>query len=538
MVRRATSGRGPRPTGRLATTQQDGKLWVRARPRPAGARARWSRSSWSERPARTSSRPPSSAGSLDISNNGNTGYIIDNRRGRSRHAITCAAIPTPDLRSCLGIGQRHPKGTARPAERSTRPLQHHAERRQRARPRRRAWRPRAPAPTSDRGRQGHLLRELPGRPSRRRRLCIEDLDCSYDRQRAIPLRRQPRHGHPRTGGHAVHRRQLDYLRGRLLHRSAFTASPVRRGQLKGCTQISGGDHDRRRGGQHRLLLAGGPPPRVRRRRRSSRSRPTPRPASSRTPGGESSYIALRWSPPRRRTPLIGSFLNVVAWRLPRGESLVHPGSRCPGCGTPVKPYDNMPVLSWLAAARALPRLRRADLRALPARRAGHRRALRGRRRSARDDALDIALGLLLVTALVPIALIDLERRLIPNAITLPAAVAAVAAALALDPDFVPEQLIAGAAAGGFFLLAALLYPRGMGMGDVKLAGRARALPRARRAPGDVHRAHRSASLVGALDHRAQGRGRGPQDRGAVRAVPGPRRDRRPVRRRARSSTPT
>src|SRR5438309_4914075 len=45
--------------------------------------------------------------------------------------------------------------------------------------------------------------------------------------------------------------------------------------------------------------------------------------------------------------LIGSFLNVVAYRLPRGESLVAPGSHCPGCGTPVKPYDNLPVLGWL-----------------------------------------------------------------------------------------------------------------------------------------------------------------------------------------------
>ena len=45
--------------------------------------------------------------------------------------------------------------------------------------------------------------------------------------------------------------------------------------------------------------------------------------------------------------VIGSFLNVVAWRVPRGESLVSPGSRCPECGSPVKPYDNVPVLSWL-----------------------------------------------------------------------------------------------------------------------------------------------------------------------------------------------
>jgi len=80
------------------------------------------------------------------------------------------------------------------------------------------------------------------------------------------------------------------------------------------------------------------------------------------------------------------------------------------------------------------------------------------------------LGLLLVTALVPITLIDLELRIIPNIITGPAALAAVVAIAALDTDFLPEALFAGAAAGGFFLIAAILYPRGMGMGDVKLAG--------------------------------------------------------------------
>jgi leader peptidase (prepilin peptidase)/N-methyltransferase len=166
--------------------------------------------------------------------------------------------------------------------------------------------------------------------------------------------------------------------------------------------------------------------------------------------------------------LIGSFLNVVAWRLPRGESLVHPGSACPACRTPIRPYDNVPVLSWLALRG---RCRRCDAR-ISARyplvelvtAVLYVAVVLGR-----DDALGIALGLLLVTALVPITLIDLDLRIIPNAITLPASVAAVVAAVVLDPGFVPEQLIAGAAAGGFFLLAALLYPGGMGMGDVKLA---------------------------------------------------------------------
>jgi leader peptidase (prepilin peptidase)/N-methyltransferase len=88
----------------------------------------------------------------------------------------------------------------------------------------------------------------------------------------------------------------------------------------------------------------------------------------------------------------------------------------------------------------------------------------------KHSAHDIILGLVLVGTLVPVALIDLDRRIIPNKITLPAAVAAVAIGLLTAPAKVPEQLIAGAAASGFLLLFALLYPRGMGMGDVKLAG--------------------------------------------------------------------
>jgi len=167
--------------------------------------------------------------------------------------------------------------------------------------------------------------------------------------------------------------------------------------------------------------------------------------------------------------LIGSFLNVVAWRLPRGESLVRPASSCPACRAPIKPYDNVPVVSWLllrgrcrhcgeeiSPRYPLVELATALLYALVV--------------AVADRPVDIALGLLLVTALVPITLIDLDLRLIPNRITLPAAVAAVVAGVVLDVGSVPEQLIAGAAAGGFFLLTALAYPRGMGMGDVKLAG--------------------------------------------------------------------
>lgn len=168
--------------------------------------------------------------------------------------------------------------------------------------------------------------------------------------------------------------------------------------------------------------------------------------------------------------LIGSFLNVVAWRLPRGESLATPGSHCPSCNAPVRPWDNVPLLSWL-----LLRGRCRDCRTSISVRyplvEGVTAALYAGVVLARwDDVAEIAFGLALVTLLVPVTLIDLEHRKIPNLLTGPFAVLAIALGAVLDPSHLPEQLIAAAAAGGFFFAAAVLYPRGMGMGDVKLAG--------------------------------------------------------------------
>jgi len=165
---------------------------------------------------------------------------------------------------------------------------------------------------------------------------------------------------------------------------------------------------------------------------------------------------------------VGSFLNVVAYRLPRRQSLVHPRSQCPGCGTAIKAYDNVPVLGWLAlrgrsrCCKTAISPRYPIIEALTA-------ALAVAVVLTRHSAAEVVLGLVLIGVLVPVALIDLEHRIIPNKITLPAAVAAVAIGCALDLRGVPEQLIAGVGAGGFLLFFALAYPRGMGMGDVKLA---------------------------------------------------------------------
>jgi|SRR5579859_1030662 len=165
---------------------------------------------------------------------------------------------------------------------------------------------------------------------------------------------------------------------------------------------------------------------------------------------------------------IGSFLNVVVYRLPKGISLVRPGSHCPGCGAAVKPYDNLPVIGWLLL-RGRCRSCRAPISARYPVVEASTAALAVAVVLLKHSAHDIALGLALVAILVPVTLIDFDHRIIPNRITLPAAVAAVALGAATRPAGLPEQLIAGAAAGGFLLVFVLAYPRGMGMGDVKLA---------------------------------------------------------------------
>jgi len=165
---------------------------------------------------------------------------------------------------------------------------------------------------------------------------------------------------------------------------------------------------------------------------------------------------------------LGSFLNVVAYRLPAGVSLVSPGSACPGCGTAIRPYDNVPVISWLALR-------------------GHCRAC-DTEISARYPLTEAATGLLFgavvlathahaqlwldlcfVAALVAITRIDLEHRIIPNRILALLAVSAIALTAVVAPGELPARLISAAAGGGLLLIAALAYPGGMGMGDVKLA---------------------------------------------------------------------
>lgn len=167
--------------------------------------------------------------------------------------------------------------------------------------------------------------------------------------------------------------------------------------------------------------------------------------------------------------VLGSFLTVVAHRVPRGESVVGGRSRCPECGAQIAAYDNVPVLSWLAlrgrarccGARISPRYPLTELAT------GALFAAVGV--AFHDDAAQLLLGLVFVATLVAVTVTDLERRTIPNKVLIVASVLGVAIAAVGEPGSLPERAIAAAAAGGLLFAAALAYPRGMGLGDVKLA---------------------------------------------------------------------
>jgi leader peptidase (prepilin peptidase)/N-methyltransferase len=163
---------------------------------------------------------------------------------------------------------------------------------------------------------------------------------------------------------------------------------------------------------------------------------------------------------------LGSFLNVVAARVPLKRSLVSPGSACMSCSAPIAWYDNVPLVSWLM--------------------------LRGKCRSCAAPigwiypavelvsallvaACVLAFGLTFEAAiaaffccvLVAISAVDLEHRIVPDRIVLPATLVVLTAQMIRDPS--PEWFIAAFCAALFLFLAVLAYPAGMGMGDVKLA---------------------------------------------------------------------
>jgi leader peptidase (prepilin peptidase) / N-methyltransferase len=173
--------------------------------------------------------------------------------------------------------------------------------------------------------------------------------------------------------------------------------------------------------------------------------------------------------------LIGSFLNVVIWRVPRGESVVRPPSHCPGCNQEIAPRDNLPLVSWL--------LLRGRCRHC------------GTRISARYPLVELATALLfagfairfgphvvlvaylyLAAVGLALAMIDFDHKRLPDVLTLPSyPVALVLLGLAALLDHrghtpLLRALLAGAALYAFYEVIGFIQPRGMGGGDIKLSG--------------------------------------------------------------------
>jgi leader peptidase (prepilin peptidase)/N-methyltransferase len=163
---------------------------------------------------------------------------------------------------------------------------------------------------------------------------------------------------------------------------------------------------------------------------------------------------------------LGSFLNVVAARVPLRRSIVRPPSACMSCAHELRPYDNVPLLSY-ALLRG--RCRHCHARiplVYPAVELVTALLLAGCVLAFGLSA-EAAVAAFFCAVLVAVSAIDLEHRIIPNRIVLPATVLVLVANTARDLS--PEWALGALGASGFLFAAALAYPKGMGMGDVKLA---------------------------------------------------------------------
>src|SRR4051795_4042252 len=155
----------------------------------------------------------------------------------------------------------------------------------------------------------------------------------------------------------------------------------------------------------------------------------------------------------------GSFLNVVIWRVPRGESIVSPPSHCPNCDARIKARDNIPIVSWLILRGHCRNCGEAISRRYPLVEALVA-VLFAAITAVNGLDWDLAWQLPLAAVLVAVAAIDLDLPIIPNKIVCPAAAWGVISAALIRPGDLPELLAWGAGAGLFFLLAALVYPAG------------------------------------------------------------------------------
>lgn len=174
---------------------------------------------------------------------------------------------------------------------------------------------------------------------------------------------------------------------------------------------------------------------------------------------------------------VGSFLNVVIWRVPRGESIVAPPSACPRCGHPIRNRDNVPVLSWLVLrGRCRDCGTRISVR-YPLVEVGTA-VLFGLTGWVFGWTWDLPAFLYLGAVAVALAMIDIDVHRLPNVIVLPSYVVGLGllALASADPGGTADwaalvrALIGGAALFAMYFVLVMVYPAGMGFGDVKLAG--------------------------------------------------------------------
>lgn len=171
---------------------------------------------------------------------------------------------------------------------------------------------------------------------------------------------------------------------------------------------------------------------------------------------------------------IGSFLNVVIWRVPRGESVVRPRSHCPSCGMTLGGRENVPVFSWLLL-RGRCRSCRAPISARYPVVELTTAAMFGLLAWRFGPSPQLPAFLYLAGVGIALAAIDIDVRRLPNVLTLtsyPVALALLAAAAAAGGDVKPlaRALVGMAGLFAFYFILVLVYPGGMGMGDLKLSG--------------------------------------------------------------------
>lgn len=167
--------------------------------------------------------------------------------------------------------------------------------------------------------------------------------------------------------------------------------------------------------------------------------------------------------------VVGSFLNVVIHRVPRRESIVWPASHCPHCGESIRPGDNVPLISYL-----LLRGRCRNCKEPISIRYPTVEALTGLLFGVAAYTFGVSLALIpalvLIPALIALAVIDLEHRLLPNVIVFPAALTGLVLSILANPTGWWTYPLSALAVAGFLFALAFVYPSGMGMGDVKMGG--------------------------------------------------------------------